>query len=624
MPFTKEQAKDHVLLLLGAGATVGAAMDGVGRTRKTYENWRAEAPAWAAKADEARLRAQKARDGKGDASLYQLSFAEWRKRFLGRETYPHQQMWIDVLEGREPDVFHPSITYIKGANPRLVCVNTPPFHAKSVTITVEYATYKLCMNPAFRIMIISKTRDAASKFLHSIRTLLTDPHYADLHAAYAPSGSFKPERGEGSWANHMIYLAGRNAEAVDKAAKDPSVQAIGIGGQVYGARADLIILDDAIDDTNAAHYEKQFDWLTRTVMSRAKSGKILLVGTRVAPKDLYAHVLDDDTYVVGKSPWTYLAQPAVLQFAERPDDWVTLWPRSGQPLDEAGGEEPGDDGMYRAWDGPALQSVRESNRAGVWALVYMQQQVSEDMTFHPVCVNGSIDRRRKPGPFRAGAWGHPRDGEDGMQVIGSIDPAGTGEAFMLIYALERGTKHRWLLNAWAGNNTKVSWYRDQIEALTPEYGVSEWVIESNAYASWLIHDEQLVEWAQRNGIKITPHYTGKNKQDPDFGVASMASLFGSLREKTQGGEKVFGNDSIIHLPDPDKSAGVKALVEQLLTWVPGKRGNQMRMDGPMCLWFAETRARTYVQGFRAGQETHTVTRFTTPRQRRRMGVAVAG
>lgn len=622
--FTKEQAQDHVLLMLGAGASVPAAMDSVDRTRKTYENWRSESTEFAQKADLARERAKKAKDANGDPALYQLSFADWRKRFLGRETYPHQQMWIDVLEGKEPDVFDEAITYTAGSNPRLVAINTPPFHAKSATITVEYAVYKLCMNPAYRIMVISKTRDFAAKFLYSIRTLLTDPHYSELQAAYAPNGNFKPERGEGQWANYAIYLAGRNTEAVDKSAKDPSVVAVGIGGQIYGSRCDLIILDDAVDDQNAHQYEKQFDWLTRTVMSRAKAGKILLVGTRVAPHDLYSHVLDGHNYMSGESPWTYLAQPAVLEFAEDPKDWRTLWPKSAQPLDEATAEEPDDDGMYPAWDGPALADVRSSNRPAVWALVYMQQQTGSDMTFEPACVNGSIDRRRKPGPLRAGAFGHPRDGAEGMQIIGSVDPAGTGEAFLLVYALERANRHRWVLNAWTANHTKPSWYVSQMKAITAEYGVSEWVIESNAYASWLIHDEDLVAWAQETGIKITPHYTGRIKQDPDFGVATMASLFGTLREKVDGGEKVFAHDNIIHLPDPDKSPGVKALVEQLLTWVPGKLGKQLRMDGPMALWFAELRARVYAQGFRQETQTHATTRFTTPRARRRMGLAIAG
>ncbi|MGL4175371.1 MAG: hypothetical protein ACRCSN_04765 [Dermatophilaceae bacterium] len=622
---SKEDAKKRVLLLLAAGASAADAMDGVGRTRKTYENWRAEDARFAADADVARANATKAKArGQGSGEVYSLSFADWRRQFLGRETYPHQQMWIDVLEGREPDVFHPSIRFERGGNSRLLCINTPPFHAKSATITVEYTVYRLCMNPAFRVMLISKTAEAASKFLYSVRTILTDPHYADLHAAYAPSGSFKPERGEGRWGNNLIYLANRSTDAVDKSAKDPSVQAVGLGGQVYGARCDLIILDDAVDDSNAAHYEKQFDWLTRTVMSRAKAGKVLLVGTRVAPRDLYSHVLDGDNYLSGTSPWTYLAQPAVLEMNGPPEEWVTLWPKSHQPLDEASDEEPGADGLYEAWSGKALEPVRGSNRPGVWALVYQQQQVSEDMTFHPLCVHGSTDRRRKPGPLRAGEWGGRPSGMDGLQVVGSIDPAGTGEAFMLVYALDRSTKERWLLNCWTGSNTKPSWYRERIEAITPEYGVQEWIIESNAYASWLIHDEQLNEYAQQNGVRILPHYTGRNKIDPDFGVASMTTLFGSVREKTEGGEKVFAHDSIIHLPDPDHSAGVKALVDQLLTWVPGKSGGKLRQDGPMALWIAETRVRTHVAGFRQEQQTHSVTRFTTARSRSRMHTRMAG
>lgn len=622
---SQQQAKDRVLLMLSAGSTVAAACEAAGRTTKAYENWRSADKDFAAKADAARHNAGRAKTAGKDGDIFNLSFAEWRRRYVGRETYAHQQMWIDVLEGNEPDVWHEAITYRPGSNPRLVCINTPPFHAKSTTITVEYVVYKLCMNPAFRVMIISKTAEMASKFLYSIRQMLTDPMFAELQAAYAPPGGFKPDRGDGRWGNNLIYLAGRNVDAADKASKDPSVQAVGIGGQVYGARADLIILDDAVDDSNAQAYEKQFDWLTRTVMSRAKAGKILLVGTRVAPADLYSHVLNPDTYMSGESPWTYIAQPAVLQYAEDPKDWETLWPKSHQPLDEASDETPDENGMYSAWDGGSLQQVRASNRPGVWALVYMQQQVSDDMTFHPVCVWGSVDRRRKPGPLIAGAWGHPRQGAEGMRVIMSVDPAGTGEAFILVYAIDRATSERWVLNAFTGTNTKPSWYFERLREIAPVYGVHELVIESNAYASWIIHDENITAFCRDHGIVITPHYTGTNKQDPDFGVATMASLFGAMNEKHEGGEKVHVKDSNkIHLPDPDKSPGVKALIEQLLTWVPGKLGRQLRMDGPMALWFAELRARLYIQGGDAKPKSHATSRFLSPRARRRQGVVPVG
>ena len=621
---SKEQAQERVVLMLGAGATVEEACTSAGRSRKAYENWRSESEDFRRKADAAKEKAGRLKTTSRDPGLYSLSFADWRKRFVGRETYPHQQMWIDVLEGKPPKVFHPAITY-KPGDPRLLCINTPPFHAKSTTITVEYVVYKLCMNPAFRVMLISKTAEMASKFLFSIRQMLTDPNFAELQAAYAPGDGFRPARGEGRWGNNLIYLAGRNLDAADKAAKDPSVQAVGIGGQVYGARADLIILDDCVDDSNAQGYEKQFDWLTRTVMSRAKEGKILVVGTRVAPADLYSHLLNGDTYLSGESPWTYIAQPAVLEFAPDPKDWLTLWPKSHQPLDEAGAEKPDADGMYPAWDGAALFRVRAPNRPGVWALVYMQQQVSEDMTFHPVCVWATVDRRRKPGPLTAGGWGHPANGAEGMRVILSIDPAGTGEAFILCYAVDRTNRKRYVLNAWTGNHTKPSWYADMIEQIHPAYGVHEVVIESNAYASWIIHDERIRAYAQNHGLMITGHYTGRNKQDPDFGVAAMASLFGTRKRKHEGGEEVASGDHIIFLPDPDKSPGVKALIEQLLTWVPGKLGKQLRMDGPMALWFAELRSQTYLLGGGVEKpQTHATNRFLAPRRRAQRGVMPVG
>lgn len=622
-------AKKRVVNMIQAGSKVAEACEAAGRSVKTYENWRNTDKEFAAAVDKARQLATRAKDAGRDPENYNLSFADWRKKFLGRDTYAHQQLWIDVLEGKEPELWHPSL-YFKKGNPRRVLINTPPFHAKSATITQEYVTYRLCLNPALRVLLISKTSEMAESFLYSIKTMLTDPEYAELQAAYAPPGGFRPERGKGQWAAKAIYLADRNLDAADKAAKDPSVVVAGIGGQIYSRRADLIIGDDMIDDGNASNFERQFKWFNRTVLSRNKTGRVVIVGTRVAPLDLYKHLQNGDLYVTGESPWTVLKSPAVLEYADEPKDWVTLWPKSSQILDENNEDEPDESGMYPAWDGPALASVRADNDAQVWAMVYQQQDVSEDMTFHPTCVRGSINGRRRPGPLHAGGWGHPREGMEGKRVILSIDPAGTGQAFLLVYAVERATGKRWVLNAWMGTNTTPSWYADRLEEIHPLYGVHELVIEKNGYANWLIHDERIKAYCQNHGIVMVPHYTGENKQDPDFGVASMSSLFGALKRRSDGqaetGALDHDGNNLLELPDPDISPGIKALVEQLITWTPGKHGKDLRMDGPMALWFAELRARLYVLGRSGDQQakSHAITRFSTPRAQRRQGVVSAG
>lgn len=597
LQLTKEQAKEGILKVIAAGSSVEDACKSVGRTRKSYENYRSEDKDWARRVDEARDKRSKALAAGRDGDVYQLDFAEWRKRFLGLDTYPHQQLWIDVLEGREPEFRHSAIRYEPAGARNRVLINTPPFHAKSATITQQWVTYKLCMNPALRVMIIGKTAEAASKHLYAIKQYLTDPNYAELQAAYGPADGFKPQRGDGRWANNLIYLSGRNLDAADKAAKDPSVQAIGMNGAIYGSRCDLIIGDDVIDDTNWSAYEKQFDWLTRTVQSRVKNGKLILVGTRIKSMDLYAYLLKDENYLSGKTPWTYLSQPAVLEYAADPADWVTLWPKSSTPMDEDGSSEPDEAGLYTAWDGTALDDIRSSLSPATWALVYQQQSGDDEMTFHPTCVWGSVDKRRSPGPLRPGEIGGRRNGMEGLHTVLSVDPAGTGEAFLLVYALDRQTRERWVLQAWMESNTKLSWYADMIEQIVPEYGVSDLVIERQGYSNWLYQDERIVDFCRQRGVRISPHYTGNGtKIDPDFGVQTLSSLFGGLVRRENAGNMDHDGQNIVHLPNPDKSPGIKALVDQLLTWVPGKSGAKLRQDGPMALWFAEMRVRNLLFG----------------------------
>lgn len=610
-----DAAKQAVVLAIGAGATVSAACSAAGRTKKTYENWRASDPEFRRAVDEARAKADKALDGSKDPTLYQLSFADWRKRFLDRATYPHMQNLIDVMEGRDPSWLHPSMTWEPASRDRIV-MNIPVYHAKSQTVTVDWVTYKLCQNPNLQILIVSKKQEQAKKFLYQIKQRLTSNLYADLQMAYAGPEGFKGD----VWSSNMIYLKGRDSDE-----KDPNVEAVGLGGQIYGSRADIIILDDCIVGSNAAQYENQITWIESEVENRVFDGVIAFVGTRLAPQDLYSEIIRGDRYMSGKSPWTYLAMPMVLEFAEDPEDWVTLWPKSHAPMDRNDDTAPGPDGMYSAWDGKRAAHTRASKPPRTFELVYQQRGTTEDATFHPTCVWGSVDRRRKPGPLVAGAWGHPKSGAEGMRKIVTIDPAGTGEAFILHGCIDRLTRKRWITNAWMGNHTTIQWYMERLEEIYPQYGIDEIVVERNGYANWLIHDERFMSWTRERGIVVVPHFTGNNKQDEDLGVTSLSTLFGSLVRRGDGGQFDHDGMNLIELPDPDKSGGIRALVEQLLAWQPGKSGAKLRMDGPMCLWFFELRCRVHtVGGGDKPPATHAQSRFLSPRAARRRGVIPVG
>ena len=134
------QAKERALLLYAAGASVENAMAGVDRSVRTWEAWRRNDKHFAVQADTVRTERKKKVPTLGEAvgvpPRHDMSFAQWRKEYLDFDTYPHQQQWIDVLEGREPEPIDGCEWDPRDTN-RLV-INVPPGFAKSQTVTVDY------------------------------------------------------------------------------------------------------------------------------------------------------------------------------------------------------------------------------------------------------------------------------------------------------------------------------------------------------------------------------------------------------------------------------------------------------------------------------------------------------
>jgi predicted metal-dependent peptidase len=62
----------------------------------------------------------------------------------------------------------------------------------------------------------------------------------------------------------------------------------------------MIIVDDAVTLKNANEFEKQIRWLTQDVRSRLNpTGKLIIIGTRVASVDLYRELRSEDRYPGG-------------------------------------------------------------------------------------------------------------------------------------------------------------------------------------------------------------------------------------------------------------------------------------------------------------------------------------
>lgn len=588
----KAQLLDHVR----QGKTIADALKVVGRSRSWYDTMRAEDKQFATYMDMVRVRSS---DLSAQVRASGMGFAEFSERYLNQRVWPHMQNVVDLLEGREPSQLHPSMIYEPGTSGlgRLL-VNVPPNHAKTMTVTINYATHLVAMNPDINILLVSKTKEQAKKYLYAIKQRLTHPRYADLQMTFGPPDGYKATAD--SWTSTMIYLG---SDVRESAEKDPTIEVLGMGGQIYGSRAQVIILDDVVTLSNVAEWEKQQDWIRQEVASRLPpdGGRLLAVGTRVAAVDLYRELRNPDHYTDGRVPWTYLGMPAVLQTAADPKDWTTLWPKSEYPLSES--DVVDEDGLFDRWTGPRLASVRNEVGPSKWSLVYQNQDIPESAIFNPICVRGSSNGMRRAGPLIGGALGHPEHPEGFYRVIG-IDPAMAGDTATVAYAIDRRTGKRYVMDVDIMPAPSPAAIRSLLKEWADRYKPHVVVAESNAFQLFLTKDEQITEFMAQRGISYRPHHTGSNKTDPDFGVASLAPLFGTTVGTYGPGDKVrHAGDNLLELPDL-RHEGVKALIEQLVTWQPGIKGSKLKMDAVMALWFCEIVGREVL--FQSSRESNFV------------------
>jgi hypothetical protein len=584
-------AKAKVIALVAEGMSAPKAMGQIGYKADTLRIWLSRDKKFARDLEEAKDDAKNKSTKALGVAKDEISFPQFSEIFLDSKVFPHHADWIDLLEGQDPSWLHESMTYEKGEPNRLL-VNVPPEHAKSTVITVNYSTYRIALNPNVRIIVVSKTLYKAREFVYSIKQRLSHPRWLKLQTTYGPDGGWKED--SDTWRVDTVYLGG---DARDSSEKDPTLQALGMGGQIYGARADLIILDDCITTANAHEYEKQIDWLQKEVITRlGKNGKLLIVGTRIAATDFYKELRDPKYWSGGRCPFTYMAMPAVLEYGEKPQDWVTLWPVSDRPWD--GDEDtPDEHGLYPKWDGQTLFKRRSEVTAGTWALVYQQEDVAEDSIFPPALVQSCIKGSRKRGVLKPGAVGHPTHVQ-GYTVIG-FDPAmGRGHAAFVAMTYNRVDGKIYVLDCENMADPTPQKIRAMLEELTIKYRPNEIRVEINAHQKAYELDDDLRQWLAQYGTTLKPHFTQKNKWDVGHGVASMSTMLGTMRDGT------FQKNNLIEFPSTDGSEGLKALVQQLITWKPDTRG---KTDCVMAMWFAFLKCREFMQ------QTTTLSKYTQNR-----------
>lgn len=190
----------------------------------------------------------------------------------------------------------------------------PRDHGKSEIFCISYPLRRIAEDPNIRILLVQKTATEAEKTLGVIkRELESNTRLKRFYAGHWQEAVGQrdisnalgqvEESGEreGAWQQSRIYVKRT------RRGKDPTVEAVGVGGAITGGHYDVIILDDVEDDENTKTDERlrsMVAWFTGTIMQlREPHTKMVIVGTlKTNRQDIYNLVLASpvwDTFTCG-------------------------------------------------------------------------------------------------------------------------------------------------------------------------------------------------------------------------------------------------------------------------------------------------------------------------------------
>lgn len=505
----------------------------LGVSEAAYRQWRKRDEFFAAEID---AFVNGARRFKTEDPTDWADFADFRLKFFGHKTPPHQQLIVQALEQAEPG----DITLIL----------VPPEHGKT-TLFEDYACFKLAVDPDWRSTIGTEAQMLARRIIGRIKNRLeADGPFPVFAQAFGP---FTPQRNEGRatrqvWAQDYFNVYRRKSS--DN--RDYNMVGIGFGSNIAGTRTDHLHCDDlqsmkTLGQTTKMLETFQQDWLTRP----GETGKTTINGTRVGDGDLYEALIEAYD---GKSFFRLVKLPAVV-------------------TDHATGEKkplwPYDPETKSGYTMRQLDRLREKVGESAWSRNYMQQPRARSLgTFTEDIVDRCMNSDRIIGSELPA---------DGAPVYIGLDPA-LGGVNCLVAVQITGSKLFLLDIQEDANLARNEQIMDRLETMLVNVRargghVTDVVIEAMNFQRGLARDERLKDMADRWGFAAREHLTGSNKYDSDIGVPSMVSSF--IRREFD-----------IANGDDDRTREVAAAFRhQLLRWRPGARGTALRQDQVMAVWF---------------------------------------
>lgn len=433
---------------------------------------------------------------------------------------------------------------------RVICLNEPAGHGKTITIDHHSNVYDMCHDPDIMITLIPpKLKPDGEGLVRDILDTLTTNE--KLIEDYGP---FEPPKGS----KHKWGVDGFSVAKRTRKGRDETLQAVGFEGVKPGFRSNKIIPDDVVNDENATTVEQRSKIITRfteVLMKRMADPtyfKIIVPGTKYGYGDLY-HYLEE---MADKYPeeFLYIRRTAIL------DENNCL--------------------AYKKGDCAFVDTDGNHITHALWPEMYpleflLKEREQDPVAFDKTRMNIVIPRERL-----VFAMSDIIACQDANRMLGDYSKNWTklvswdmaqsanrkaARCAIHVWGYDSETEKRYLIDMFTGFISLPEQINKCLE-FYERYDCVNWIIEKNAMQGGVI---QIINQNKPAHVRITPHYTGKNKLDPITGIEGLIPLF-------------EGRHLVIPYRSGTTRTRVAPLVEEFARYPAGEY-----TDNIMAAWFAE-------------------------------------
>lgn len=175
-------------------------------------------------------------------------------------------------------------------------------HGKTTHLSIAYPLWEIAKNHNLRILLISSTSGIASSFMTEIVGHIDkNETYKRWAKVIDPNDKgvipqFKGNRkANEKWSGSSIII-----DREDLNLKDPTINAVGLFGSILSKRADIIILDDLVNQVNSMTEDqrlKVIDWFYTTILPvLVPGGRVIYLGNTWHQDDLVSRLMKDPQF----------------------------------------------------------------------------------------------------------------------------------------------------------------------------------------------------------------------------------------------------------------------------------------------------------------------------------------